>query len=367
MHKSSFLECGGVKGLALLLIAALFSMLAFASTANAEEKSDASLSASASSVNRLYGNDCFGTNLATLKKDVELYGLSEGIIVCTNTHYVDSLSASALSGLLDYPIVIVNGVDNQMNSTVKQSMNVVSNSGKKKLDIVIIGGTAAISSGIESQLKSYDSDGKCDRIYGSDGYKTNLAIYDYGKKKNGGWDEEVFVATGTAYYDALGVASIAANYCAFVFLVNPNGDNSEMLNKIGDARYANIMGGTAAVKQDVEKAIKNKGCKVYRYAGKDAYETNIIYMKWVYDWGSMRSYYVGICTGTGYWDALGSSHTLGYGGFPILLMNPNESLNQGAYDLLKTWKSKGLEGAYIFGGTSAITKSTESNIKTIFG
>ena len=312
--------------------------------------------------NRLYGNDCFGTNLATLKADVSENGLPKGIIVCTNTHYVDSLSAAALSGLLNYPIVIANGSEKQMNSTVKQSINVVTNSGKQKLDIVILGGSAAVSSGIELQLKAYDSNGKCDRVYGSDGYDTNQKAYEYGKSKNGGWNtSEVLVATGSAYYDALGSGSYAAAKKAFILLANPSGSNAGMLSKVNKGVKVTICGGKSAVSSNVESSVKAKGCTINRLSGDDAYKTNIKFVQYSVKQG-MRLEGAGVSTGTGYWDALGSSHILGASSSVMFLVNPNESLNQGVYSEFKNSKET-ISKARVFGGSSAVTDTTRSNIQ----
>ena len=310
---------------------------------------------------RLSGNDCFGTNLATLKADVTENGLPKGIIVCTNTHYVDSLSAAALSGLLNYPIVIANGSEKQMSSTVKQSINVVTNSGKQKLDVVILGGTGAISSGIESQLKAYDSNGNCDRVYGSDGYDTNQKAYEYGKNKNGGWNtSEVLVATGSAYYDALGSGSYAASKKAFILLANPSGNNAGMLSKINKGVKATICGGVSAVSSRIESSIKAKGCTINRIAGDDAYKTNIKFVQYSVKQG-MKLEGAGVSTGTGYWDALGSSHILGASNSVMFLVSPTESLNQDAYNELKNSKET-ITKTRIFGGSVAVTETTKQSI-----
>lgn len=107
---------------------------------------------------RLAGNDRLGTNLAILNEAGVSYG--SNVLVCTATGYADSLSASA-TGL---PILLVG------SSLTAEQRSFLSNVGGS---ITIIGGTSAVSSSLESQLRSY---GSVSRLAGSTRYETSVKV-----------------------------------------------------------------------------------------------------------------------------------------------------------------------------------------------
>ena len=107
---------------------------------------------------RVAGTDRMGTNLAILNEA----GVSRGsnVLVCTAFGYADSLSASA-TGL---PILLVG------SSLTAEQRSFLSNVGG---NITIIGGTSAVSSSVESQLRSY---GSVTRLAGSNRYDTSVRV-----------------------------------------------------------------------------------------------------------------------------------------------------------------------------------------------
>lgn len=308
-------------------------------------------------ISRYWGDDYFGTNLQTLRADVSENGTPEGVIVCTDVDYVDSLSAAALSGLLNYPIVIVNGTESSLNQLSKDSMNAVTNNGANKLDVIILGGKVAITNGIEQQLKSYDSDGTCERIWGTSGYDTNRAVYDYGKTKQDGWStEEVLVATGQNYYDALGAGSYAAAKRAFVLLTGPNENTTQLVERAKNSEHATICGGSAVVSEQLEKSL-SEAIDVSRVWGETLFDTNIQFVKYAVSQG-MKLQGAGVSTSIGYWDSLGSSHILGKSNSVMFLVNTDEGDNQGMYGQLRDTQET-VSNLRIFGGTAVVTESTE--------
>ncbi|MDO4842094.1 MAG: cell wall-binding repeat-containing protein [Phoenicibacter congonensis] len=311
---------------------------------------------------RLAGLDCYETNYQTLKKDVDLNGAPKGVIICCTGHYIDSLSAAALSGLLDYPIVLVNGTSSSMNDAAVRSINLISDNGKNPIDVVILGGKFAISEGIEAQLNAYDSDASCTRIYGDDGYDTNKAVYEYGDSIGDGWNEgEVLIATGASYHDALGAGSYAASKKSFILLANPNSDNSELVQKAVAHKNARVLGGVYAVSQQLASNLEDAGVSVSRLAGDDAYATNIEFVKFALDNG-LKLDGAGFSTGRDYYDALGSSHILGASDSVMFLVALEENYNQPVYSEIES-RSDEISYGFAFGGTAVITDETFVNIR----
>ncbi|MDO4841463.1 MAG: S8 family serine peptidase [Phoenicibacter congonensis] len=313
---------------------------------------------------RLWGADCYGTNLATLKKDIEENGRPNGVIVCCTGHYIDSLSAAALSGLLDYPIMLVNGTSDEMNSTAQQSIDLLSNNGTEKLEVIILGGKFAISEGIATQLADYDSDSNPERIFGDDGYDTNQAVYEWGKTRGDDWNtEEVLVATGNSYHDALGAGSYAAANKSFILLANPNSSNDALIDSASNHKKAVILGGTAAISTELENSLASAGLATSRFAGSDAYATNIKFVTEFALKNGMLLDGAGISTGRDYYDALGSSHLLAKSKGVMFLVALEESYNQPVYDIISA--AGGFSNAKLFGGTAVVSAETESKLNNL--
>ena len=107
---------------------------------------------------RLAGSNRYGTNLAILEEA----GISgNDILVATGTNFADSLSASA-TGL---PILLVG---KELNDDQKAFLN-----NHKSVQFTILGGTGAVSQGIEDELNKY---GAVTRISGANRYQTSQFI-----------------------------------------------------------------------------------------------------------------------------------------------------------------------------------------------
>lgn len=311
-------------------------------------------------VTRLAGDDCYGTNLDTLRQDIANNGRPNGAIVCGTSHYLDSLSAAALSGLLDYPVLLVNGEDSELNQTSLSAIKMLTNDGANKIELIVLGGKFAITEGIESQLGAYDSDGSCERIFGDDGYSTNRAVYDLGLAR-GSWNsDEVLIASGAGYHDALGAGGYAAAKKTFILLANPSSDNSSMIEKASYHSKATILGGFFAVSNETQFGLEEASLKTARLAGDDAYKTNVEFVKYALENG-MSLNGAGFSSGLGYYDALGSSHILGKSKSVMFLVSLDDSLNRPAIDMLYN-SSEELTLGTVFGGEAVITQDFINSI-----
>ncbi len=320
-------------------------------------------SRAANNVTRLAGNDCYGTNWATMTCDYNPNNPPSGVIVCTTSHYIDALSAAALSGLLNYPILLVNGSSGFLNSEADQSMNAITGNGSRKIDVIILGGTAAVSVGVESQLEAYDSNSNCTRIWGASGYDTNLEVYKYGENL-GGWNKEVvLVATGGGYHDALGSGSFASAKKAFIFIANPESENRELISAVASRSNSQtvILGGTAAVSQSLEDSIRANCSNVQRIGGADCFGTNIAFVSYALNSG-MSLVGAGFSTNLGYYDALGSSHVLGKNNAVMFLVSMDESHNQAVYQTVRSYGDGYIGEGFIFGGNAVVTVDFEKNV-----
>lgn len=109
-------------------------------------------------VKRLSGTTRYDTNLEILKEA----GVSnEEILVCTGKNFADSLSGSATKR----PILLVSGSISAKQKTYLSSLS--------ENEFYILGGKAAVSSGVESAIKQY---GTVRRIGGATRFETSVMI-----------------------------------------------------------------------------------------------------------------------------------------------------------------------------------------------
>ena len=109
-------------------------------------------------VNRLKGDDRFGTNLAIL---AEAGVGDKPVLVCTGLSFADSLSASAA----ELPILLV-----WKNLTETQKAFLGSLKGN---EFYVIGGESAVSKSMEEQIAAY---GVTERVQGANRFETSIAI-----------------------------------------------------------------------------------------------------------------------------------------------------------------------------------------------
>jgi putative cell wall-binding protein len=172
--------------------------------------------------------------------------------------------------------------------------------------VIIVGGTNAISAGVEAQLQATPQyypgglqtigQGKLQviRLGGADRYATNLLANEYASAYNGsivGRTAITFgqaskltalVATGENYADALsaGPATRGAVGQAGIPLILTSSSSlspaaSTQLNDLG-IEQAVILGGTAAVSSGVSTSISGMGVAVDRLAGANRYATSTV-------------------------------------------------------------------------------------------
>ncbi len=150
---------------------------------------------------RLGGANRYETNLAILEECGEI---TEGLIVSSGLGYADTLSASA-TGL---PILLVG------NSLTEDQLALISSvSGT----VYIAGGTSAVSSKIESQIKKVTS--QVTRFAGANRYETSYMIANEFFSDSGG---VAILAYGGNYPDGLVAGVLGQVMDAPVILVNNN-------------------------------------------------------------------------------------------------------------------------------------------------
>ena len=192
-----------------------------------------------------------------------------------------------------------------------------------------------------------------ERLYGSTRYETAIKAADKYKESTGGKFENVIVAYGKDFPDALSGGYLAKIRNAPILLVDQSVEDriADYISKnITPGGTVYLLGGTGVVSSAFEKKVKAKGLHTERLGGRTRYDTNLEILKAA----GVTDQDILVCTALDYADSLSASAT----GLPILLVDKSLKDEQVTY-------LKGLrpEKFYLIGGTGAVMPSIEAELK----
>ncbi len=169
-----------------------------------------------------------------------------------------------------------------------------------------LGGASAITGGLEVT-----------RIFGADRYETAAAVSADWKST-----DEVFVATGTKFPDALASGAAASRFDAPVLLVDASGVPQSTQLELARLRPSKVYvaGGTAAVSDLVEQQLRSLGSfEVVRVGGADRYETASKFTQVA--WAGQTSPVVWVASGRDFADPLIASAAAAVYDRPFVLID----------------------------------------------
>lgn len=300
---------------------------------------------------RISGSDRFTTAVAISK---HAYTSAETVVIATGMDFPDSLSAAPFAAKLRAPLLL----------TLRGSLPAATRAEIQRLkptNIIIVGGTGAVSSGVQNSLKGLAKN--VERLSGSDRYGTSVAI------SKRGWGAElpssVFVATGTGYADALSAGAAAGKLSIPVILV-PGSSSTAPSNVRNELKRLNpsrlyIAGGTGVVSSNMQRSVAENGAAVTRFPGSDRFDTSARIANGIFGSTATRSTY--LAYGLGFADALTGAAVAGAAGSPLLLAMHNciPSSVYAASDRRKPNRSYLLGGAGVL--NSAVLHGNECLIR----
>ncbi|MBR5806848.1 MAG: leucine-rich repeat protein [Oscillospiraceae bacterium] len=196
------------------------------------------------------------------------------------------------------------------------------------------------------------------RVKGKTRYETSIAIANETKAKMGvDKFDNIIIASGTGFADALAGSYLAKVKSAPILM--SSGKNDAQLKdyvkanlKAGGTVY--ILGGTAAVPQNTEDAMKSiGGITVKRLKDKNRYGTNLAILREA----GVQNEDIIVATGLNFADSLSASAV----GKPILLVNgKGNGLTAEQKSFLASANANNI---YIIGGTGAVSEAFENQLK----
>ncbi|MFK5691239.1 cell wall-binding repeat-containing protein [Ornithinimicrobium sp. LYQ92] len=302
-------------------------------------------------VERVSGKDRYGT-----AADIaDLYAGADTVYIASGTGFADAMSGSpaASRGVLPQtmntpdgdpaPVLLVRN-DNLPGATIN-ALNAIEPS-----NIVILGGTGAVSADVEGQLEAW---GDVERVAGDNRYETaaNLAML-FGDV------DTVYVASGAdeAFADALTGSARAGSENAPVLLTRPDGvPGSTMmaLEELAPERIV-VLGGTQAINDTTFDALGADE----RLSGLDRYRTAVAVSQ-IHETDVPVVY---IASGLNFPDALAGSALAGHEEVPVLLTRQGDLPGPTLAELERLSP----ERVVILGGTTAVSQDVEDMLNEYY-
>ncbi len=182
---------------------------------------------------RIYGENRYETSLKIAKE----IGVKNGVVITNGLGFADALAMAPIAASKQMSILLT--PSDKLTSDTKAFLN--KNSYSKSY---ILGGTAAVSDYIKNSLKNPT------RLSGIDRFQTNIAILNYFKQDIN--LDEVYIASGSGYADALSGSALASKNKSPIILINDNinKDTKEFVNtNKSNFKNVTIFGGEGVVKE----------------------------------------------------------------------------------------------------------------------
>ncbi|WP_252312085.1 cell wall-binding repeat-containing protein [Sinobaca sp. H24] len=168
---------------------------------------------------------------------------AETVVIATGEDFPDALSGTPLAHKLNAPILLSSA--NELPARTEAEINRLN-----AKNIVILGGTQAISKEVENKLRSTGR--SVERISGATRYATAGLIAD-----RVGGSGEYILANGNSYPDALSIAPHAAREGIPILLTRENSVPSETASKLRNSKNITVVGGTSMVSGKVFNSLSN--------------------------------------------------------------------------------------------------------------
>lgn len=266
------------------------------------------------------------------------------VYVASGTAFPDALAGGALAGTQDAPVLLT-----RRSSLPDATASALATLRPRR--IVVLGGTAAVSSAVRSELAGYAS--VVDRIGGADRYETAAAVAAAYTTTGG----TVYLASGLAFPDGLSAAARAGRLGVPLLLSDTDqlpAATVEQLERLAPAKIV-VVGGTAALSGAVQEALRAYAPEVPRVAGADRYETAAKLARLT----SVPAGTAWVATGTAFPDALAAAPAAALRDAPVVLTRPTTLPGTTKYALLHLRPPT----VHVAGGTSAVSADVFDDLR----
>ncbi|MHB9002858.1 MAG: tandem-95 repeat protein, partial [Coriobacteriia bacterium] len=281
------------------------------------------------------------------------------VVIATGRNWPDALGGTALAGVLDGPILLVDTA-----SIPSSVVNEIERLGAERA--IILGGTSAVGVQVEQALAAQFGDADAvKRIAGSNRYETAERIAAAVIAAQPDYDGTAFVATGGTFPDALGAAPLAASQGWPLYLSHPvTGLSRSTKAAMAPVERVLVLGSTSAVStRDYDFLYGAFNGAVERLDGINRYETAVTVATWGVEHAYLGWNRVGIATGVDFPDALAGGVLQGSVGSVMLLTRPT-ALDGYAASALAAHNAEITTVTY-FGGTNVLSSALRDSVESL--
>ena len=295
-------------------------------------------------IDRWWGRDRYVTAVEISKENYPTGASS--VFIATGENFPDALAAAPLAYNRNAPVLL-----SKTASIPQDTVDEI-----KRLDpdrIYILGGTAAVSSGVATQLSGY---APVTRVSGNDRYATAAEI---SKATYPGGSDVVYVATGRDFPDPLVGAPLAGYNGGPILLTDGTaltGATLSELARLGPNSIV-VVGAGTSVSQAVVDQLKGYA-PVVAVSASDRYETSVKMSQQTFESTDV----VFVATGGNFPDALAVGPAAIEAGGPLLLVSTTSLPSSVAEELVRLDPDR----VVILGGTAAVSVAVEEAIDALF-
>ncbi|MCS5716225.1 cell wall-binding repeat-containing protein [Herbiconiux sp. CPCC 205716] len=255
-------------------------------------------------VDRVGGADRFAV-AAGVSRDSFESGAAPVAYVASGEVFADALSGAAAAGLEGGPVLLTRR-DELPGATVEELRRL------RPQRVVVLGGTAAVSAGVEKALGEF---GVVSRVGGPDRFAVSAAI---SAKAFPGGATYAYLASGETFPDALSASPLTGREAGPVLLTQKGTLPAAVGAEIGrlKAQYVYVMGGEQAISAAVVAEV-SKIATVIRVDGPDRFAVSAAASKRSF---RPHTYTVYVASGQAFPDALAGGPAAIMAGSPVLLV-----------------------------------------------
>lgn len=285
-------------------------------------------------------------------------------VIARSDVFADALAATGLAAEVDAPVLLT--PTDTLDDRVAQELARLG-----VQDVILAGGEAAISGGVEQQLR--DRGYGVTRLGGPERFSTARLISQEILSR-GGPVNSAIVALGVRpdgsdpWPDALTAGVLSGQSRAPVFLVTPDQIPGPTLDGIqdllGGSGNVTISGGTSAISQQVAIELANAGYSVSRLAGSDRYGTSAAVLQRARGAGAGLDVVI-LASGETFASALVSGAAALQAGGVMLLVQPDDLDNGSSTRQFLESNADMIAQVVIAGDDQAISTQVEQQVRQI--
>jgi putative cell wall-binding protein len=288
-------------------------------------------------------------------QDPEAFRGSDHVLVARADDFPDSLAGSTLAGAVTAPVLLVD-TTGDIQSDTQTALDTIQPS-----TVFVLGGTEAISDQVAGDLEALEYVDSVERIAGATRYETARDIAVRAAEQQPvpqvGQDTVALLATGEVFADALTGGQVAYGG-PFPLLLTPTDSLSdaaeEALTELDIDRVL-VLGGSAAVSDDVVATLEGQDVEVERLAGRDRTVTAVEIAEFAISELGFSENHVSVARGNEFPDALAIAPHAGEEQTPLLISATQNELGQPEVAEFLLARGCTAEDLHVSGGFVAIS------------